>query len=76
VSEARNMFPSRQVFSDKKRGDMLMIPKTEPVIGLFRATTNVGKGTVGRAKRFGSEAEAWPAYREGKLKMTDLVEIG
>ena len=78
VQEALEMMPSRQIFSDKKRGALLMQPKTEPVAGLYKATENVGR-PIPRGTEihiFENEENAWKAYYQGKLKMTDYVEIG
>lgn len=55
-----------------------MQPKTEPVAGLYKATENVGRpiprGTeihiLKMRKMHGR------TYYQGKLKMTDYVEIG
>lgn len=76
IEEAKAMFPSRQLFSDKKPGDLLQMPTREPIIGLYKATANVGRPAGNAsARRFGSEAEAWKEYYAGKLKMTDYVDI-
>lgn len=76
VDEAKRMFPSRQLFSDKKPGDLLQMPTREPIIGLYKATANVGRpAEKAPVRRFADEAEAWRAYYAGTLKMTDYVEI-
>ena len=77
VAEAKKFFPSQQMFSDKKKDDLIMQPSNEPIIGLYKATANIGKG-VGNAgvHKFANVGEAWKAYYAGKLKMTDFVEIG
>lgn len=77
VAETRKMFPSRQLFTDKKSGDLLQAPTREPIIGLYKVTENVGK-PQGSAKvhRFLNVDAAWKAYYDGKLKMTDYVDIG
>ncbi len=76
ISDAYKMLPSNQLYSDKKRGDLLMAPKMEPIAGLFKVTQNLGKPITGKVHRFANEAEAWRAYNAGKLRATDLVEIG
>ena len=77
IEEAKRMFPSRQLFTDKKPGDLLQAPTREPIIGLYKVTENVGK-PQGNAKvhRFPDVDAAWKAYYAGKLKMTDYVDIG
>jgi len=78
VEDTFNMLPSKQLFSDKKPGDLLMQPTQEPIVGLYQATQNLGTPTAGKgpAKKFQTEAEAWNAYHTGDLKMTDKVSIG
>jgi len=78
VKDAFNMLPSKQLFSDKKPGDLLMAPTNEPIMGLYKATENLGGSgyKTGNVKKFKTEKEAWDAYHSGSLRMTDLVEIG
>jgi DNA-directed RNA polymerase subunit beta' len=76
VGDAWKMLPSKQLFSDKKPKDLLMAPTNEPIMGLYRATKNLGTPATGSVKKFKDEAEAWKAYHDGQLKMTDRVEIG
>lgn len=77
VEEAKKMFPSRQLFTDKRSGDLLQAPTREPIIGLYKVTENVGKPHGGaKVHRFPNVDAAWKAYYVGKLKMTDYVEIG
>lgn len=76
IEDAEKMLPSKMVYSDKKKGDMIYAPTQEPILGLYKATANLGKPLTGTPKRFKNVQEAWDAYYKGKLKMTDLVEIG
>lgn len=78
IKDAENMLPSKLVFSDKRKGDLLYAPKTEPNMGLYKATKNVGAPAPKNAKvfRFSNVGEAWQAYHKGELKATDYVEIG
>ena len=78
IKDAENMLPSKLVFSDKRKGDLLYAPKTEPNMGLYKATKNVGAPAPKNAKvfRFSNVSEAWQAYHKGELKATDYVEIG
>jgi hypothetical protein len=76
IKELEAMKPSKQVFSDKKRGHLLMAPAQEPIVGLYSATKNLGGMLTGAVHKFKTEAEAWAAYHKGALKMTDKVEIG
>lgn len=77
VVESRNMFPSRQLFTDKKSGDLLQAPTREPIIGLYKVTENVGKPQgFAKVHKFPNVNAAWKAYYDGKLKMTDYVDIG
>lgn len=76
IEEAKTFLPSRQLYSDKKKGDLLMSPTNEPILGLYRATENLGHQGRGAIHKFKNVDEAWKAYYAGKLKMTDFVEIG
>lgn len=78
IKDAENMLPSKLVFSDKRKGDLLYAPKTEPNMGLYKATKNVGLPVPTGAKvhKFNNVKEAWLAYHKGTLKATDYVEIG
>ena len=80
VEDAKKMLPSRNIYSDKAGGkrDLLIISKGEPIVGLYRATSNLaGSGKVeGTAKKYKNLQAAWSAYYKGELRSTDLVEIG
>ncbi len=76
IEEAKSFLPTKQLFTDQKRGDLLMVPKNEPVLGLYKATVGLGQSDRGETKKFKNVDEAWKAYYAGKLKMTDFVEIG
>jgi len=76
IADANNMLPSKLIFSDKKKGDLLMAPKIEPIMGLYKVTQNLGRPLTGTVHKFPNESEAWKAYNAGRLKATDLVEIG
>lgn len=76
IKDALNMMPSKLVFSERVRGNLLTQPAGEPIAGLYKATQNVGQIRLDQpVKKFNSVAEAWKAYHAGKLKMTDYVEI-
>lgn len=74
VKDAFNIMPSKQLFSDKKKDDLLQVFGREPVTGLYVATANVGHAS-GAVKKYPSVDAAWKDYYAGKLKMTDLVDI-
>lgn len=77
IEEAKTFLPSKQLYSDKKRSDLLMAPTNEPILGLYKATENLGNADkAGMIHKFKNVDEAWKAYYTGKLKMTDFVEIG
>lgn len=77
IEETKKLFPSHQVFSDKKRNSIIQMPSNEPIVGLYKATTNVGKAKPAgaRVQKFPNEEAAWKAYYAGTLKLTDYVEI-
>jgi ribosomal protein S13 len=78
VEDAKNIVPSKQVFSDKKIGSILQFPKGEAVVGLYMGTKNVGStaGTNKDVKHYTNDIDAWKDYYAGKLKLTDFVQIG
>lgn len=76
VKDAHKMMPSKLIFSDKKRGDLLAAPSIEPIAGLYKATVNLGQPHSGMLHKFPDELTAWKAYHSGRLKATDPVEIG
>ena len=76
VAEMNNMLPSKLLFSDKQRGELLMMPSQEPITGLYTVTKNLGLPRFGVAKKYKTEADAWAAYNKGELKMVDNMEIG
>lgn len=76
IKDAERMMPSKSLFSGKRRNDLLPVPSMEPIGGLYKATVNVKKVMSGPVHKYRSEADAWKDYYSGKLKSTDLVEIG
>lgn len=76
IEDAKKIFPSQQLFSDKRKNDLLEAPTNEPIIGLYKVTENVGKPQGGaKVHRYPNVEAAWKDYYAGKLKMTDYVEI-
>lgn len=77
VEEAKNLLPSKLVFTDKKLNSIIQIPTNEPIIGLYKATENVGKPIPPNAviHKFNNVIEAWQAYYRGEIKLTDYVDI-
>jgi DNA-directed RNA polymerase subunit beta' len=75
IEDAMRMMPSKLVFSERKRGDLLYQPAGEPIVGLYKATRNLGQPTKGPVKKFKNVEEAWKAYHAGELKATDFVDI-
>lgn len=73
VRDAQKMTLSNLLFSDKARNDLLVFPQHEAIIGIYQAT--MAKPT-GKKKKFKSKADAWQAYRDGKLELGDEVLIG
>ena len=75
IEDTKNMFPSKQLFTDKKKDDLLMTPSHEPITGLYRATKNLGRRITGKPKEYNSMKDAWQDYYSGNLKLTDPVII-
>lgn len=78
VEDAKKLFPSHQVFNDKVPNAIVQSPTREPIIGLYKATANIGKPKPVGAKihKFANVEAAWKAYYAGELKLTDYVDIG
>ena len=74
----KKLFPSHQVFNDKVPNAIVQSPTREPIIGLYKATANIGKPKPAGAKihKFANVEAAWKAYYAGELKLTDYVDIG
>lgn len=77
VADAKKLFASNQIFTDKKQNDLLQAPTREPIIGLYKATANIGKIKPAGAKvfKFANVSEAWKAYYAGTIRLTDYVDI-
>jgi len=76
IEDAKKMMPSELMYSDKKKGDLLYAPTQEPILGLYKATVNLDKPRTGKMHKYNNVKAAWDDYHAGKLKMTDVVEIG
>ena len=76
IEETKGMFPSKLLFSDKKKNHLLMMPSQEPITGLYSVTKNLAGAHIGPVKKYATEALAWAAYYKGELQMTDNVQIG
>ena len=77
IEDAKTLFATKQLFNDKKPNTLIQAPKQEPIIGLYKATENIGKPKPATAKvhTFNNVEEAWKAYYAGSLKLTDYVNI-
>lgn len=75
IEDVKKIMPSKLIYSDKKKGDLLVMPSHEPIVGLYKVTRNVGMHERKPVHRFSSVDEAWKAYYAGKLKATDYVDI-
>lgn len=73
--DVNNMRLSKQLFSDKERGDLLVAPQHEAIFGWTKATEGADKSS-GKSHKFSNLAAAVAAYKRGELKATDLVEFG
>jgi DNA-directed RNA polymerase beta subunit/DNA-directed RNA polymerase beta' subunit len=71
VEEAKNMFPSKHLFSHTNYGPMYL-PDHEALLGLYKASKWGSK----KSKSFANPLEADRAYARGEIDMTDVVKIG
>lgn len=68
--ESRKMFPSHNLFSPST-GALMFLPKQESMLGLFKLT-EMGKQTK---HRFKNANEAARAVKDGKIDLTDVIEL-
>lgn len=71
ITEARNMFPTKNLFSEAS-GKVMYQPTLESALGLYKLSV-VGKDT---AHKFSSDADAVKALEAGKVSHTDVVHVG
>jgi DNA-directed RNA polymerase beta subunit len=72
--DVKNMMLSKNLFSDKRRGDLLVSPVQESIIGWTKATEAKPKHP-GKVFKYITIGEAIAAYKRGDLGEGDLVEI-
>lgn len=73
VEEARGLTLSKLLFTDKARGDLIIFPQHEAIIGTYLATSQAPKGAV---KKFKTKADAMAAYKRGEITLETPIEIG
>lgn len=74
VEDAKKMVLSNLLFGDKNRGDLLVKPAHEAVIGVYKAT--MGSKTDKPTRKFKNREDALAAYRRNEIGIDDPVEIG
>jgi hypothetical protein len=72
VEDVKRMTLSNTLYTDKARGDLLVAPQMESVMGLAQATSVTG---TGRAKVYKTKAEAMADYNSGKIGLGTKVTI-
>jgi hypothetical protein len=72
VEDVKRMTLSNTLYTDKARGDLLVAPQMEAVMGLAQATT---VQTAGAAKRYATRAQAMADYNSGKIGLGTKVTI-
>ena len=73
IEDAKKMTLSHLLMSDQQHNKILAFPQHEAIIGVTLATnTSPGGGPV---HKFNTVEEAKAAWRSGKLKLSDTVEI-
>jgi len=73
VEEAKNLTLSKLLFTDKARGDLIIFPQHEAIIGAYLATSGAAKGA---SKKFKDKAAAMAAYKRGEITLETPIEIG
>jgi len=72
VEDVKRMTLSNTLYSDKIRGDLLVAPRMESVMGLAQATSFTGTGV---SKKYNTKAEAMADYNSGKIDLSTKVTI-
>jgi DNA-directed RNA polymerase beta subunit len=72
VEDVKRMTLSNTLYTDKIRGDLLVAPRMESVMGLAQATAVTGSG---KAKVYQTKAEAMADYNSGKIDLGTRVTI-
>lgn len=74
VEDAKRITLSNQIFSDKSRGDLLVKPAHEAIIGLYKATTMAASDKA--PQTFKTRQHALDAYHRNDISLHDPVKIG
>ena len=72
IDEVKAMTLSNILYSDKRRGDLLVAPQMEAMMGLSQATM---PSSVGPVKKYKTKAAALADYNAGKLSLNSKVII-
>jgi len=72
VEESKNLMLSNILFSDKSKGDLLVFPQHEAIMGINHAASLDLKN---KPKVFKNKAEAMSAYNSGKIGLGTRVDI-
>jgi len=73
IEDAKKMTLSHLLMSDQQHNKILAFPQHEAIIGVTLATNAAPSG--GPVHKFNTVEEAKAAWRSGKLKLSDTVEI-
>ena len=74
VEDAKRLTLPNMLFGDKSRGDLLVKPAHEAIIGLYKATDIRASGKT--SKKYKNREDALAAYRRGEIGIADPVVIG
>ncbi len=72
VEESKDLMLSNILFSDKSKGDLLVFPQHEAIMGINHAASLDDKN---RPKVFKNKAAAMTAYNSGKIGLGTRIEI-
>jgi len=75
VEDAKKMLPSKLIFGDRKKGDLMMIPGHEALWGAYVASKEKDHGGKKVAK-FKTIEEATEAWKRGEIELGTEVQIG
>jgi DNA-directed RNA polymerase beta subunit len=72
VEDVKSMTLSNLLFGDKTRNDLMVFPQQDALLGIHAASKTKG----GKKHKFKTKQDAIAAYRQGKIQLNDVVEIG
>lgn len=70
--DVKAMTLSNLLFGDRTKNSLMVFPEHEAILGIHTASAASG----GKRYKFKTKQEALTAYKQGKIKLNDIVDIG